>query len=103
VFMHYDAVVATDGTSAVTWLQAADVIVGQHRTRRLGRRWIASIHRSYPGCVVAVARHRRGRWCLVGLPSRTIAIRGDRFDAAAAVRAGHVGYVLWLVRQGVQP
>jgi hypothetical protein len=61
-----DAVVAVEGLSSREWLQAADVIVGRHRTRRAARRWATATRRRYPGCVLTVSRHRRGRWFVVG-------------------------------------
>jgi hypothetical protein len=91
----HDAVVGVEGASTRAWLQSADIVVGQHRTRRQARRWISSIHRRYPECVLAVARQRRGRWCLVGLPARNIMVTGGTFDAVAAEQVGRVIYQLW--------
>jgi hypothetical protein len=95
----HDAIVGVEGVSGDAWLQAADVIVGEHRTRRAARRWIASIQLRYPGCLFAVARHRRGRWCLVGLPARNIVLRGGRFDLATAEQFGRIIYHLWAARR----
>jgi hypothetical protein len=95
-----DAVVAVDGASARAWLQAADVIVGQHRTRHGARRWVASVRRRYPGCVVAVTRQRRGGWCLVGLPGRVFVVRGGGFDAAMTARIGRAAYHVWSTGKG---
>ena len=93
-----DVVVAIEGASDRAWLQAADVIVGQHRTRRAARRWVGSVHRRYPGCVVAVTRQARNRWCLVGLPAHTFLVRGGRMDAAMAVQVGRAAYQVWAER-----
>jgi hypothetical protein len=93
-----DAVVAVDGRSSGSSLAAADIVVGEHRTRRQACRWITSVYRRYPGCLLAVARHRRGRWCLIGLPARNILVRGGRFDLAAAEQVGRVIYHLWEAR-----
>ena len=94
-----EAVVGVEGSSTHAWLLASDVIVGQHRTRRQAHRWIASIHRRYPDCLLAVARHRGGRWCLLGLPARTLIVRGGRFDMTTAEQVGRVFYYLWLTRK----
>ncbi len=85
-------VVGTEGASTRAWLQAADVIVGRCRSLRRARRWLAETHRRYPGCVVAVARHPRGRWHLLGSRTRTVLLRGP-LDADTAAR---LGYQLWL-------
>jgi hypothetical protein len=95
----HDAIVGVEGTSSHAWLQAADIVVGEHRTRREAQRWIASIHQRYPGCVLAVARQRRGRWCLVGVPARNIVVRGGRFDLATAEQVGRIIYHLWAARR----
>jgi hypothetical protein len=95
----HEAIVGVEDTSPQAWLGAADVLVGQHRTRREARRWITSTLKRYPGCLVAVARHRRGRWCLVGLPARNIMMRGGRFDLVVAEQLGRVIYYLWSTRR----
>jgi hypothetical protein len=87
----FDAVIGIEGENTRAYLQASDVIVGKHRSVRRARRWLAEIHRSYPGCVVAVARHSRGRWHLLGLRAHTVVVRG-RLDTATAAR---LGYYLW--------
>lgn len=92
-------VVAVDGVSPRTWLMVADIIIGEHRTRRQARVWIAAVQRSYPGCLLSVARHRRGRWLLMGLPARNIEMRGGRFDLVDAEQLGRVVYHLWSARQ----
>jgi len=96
---HHEAVIAVDGVSPPGWLRAADIVVGEHSTRRQARRWIAMVYRRYPHCVVAAASHRRGRWCVVGLPARNIVLRGGRFDLADAEQLGRVVYHLWLARR----
>jgi hypothetical protein len=93
-----EVVVAIEGASERAWLQAADVIVGQHRTRWAARRWVDSVRGRYPGCVVAVTRQRRNRWCLVGLPARTFVVRGGRMDAATTVQVGRAAYRVWVER-----
>ncbi len=60
-------VVAVDGLSTREWLQAADVIVGRHRTHRAARCWATATRRHYPGCVLAVSLHLRGRWMVIGV------------------------------------
>lgn len=67
-------VVAVDGLSPREWMQAADVVVAQHRSRRSARRWAEAIQRSYPGCTLAISRHRSGRWCLVADPDGRIVV-----------------------------
>jgi hypothetical protein len=92
-----EAVVAVDGVSSPAWLRVADVVISEHRTRRQARRWIADVYRRYPDCLLAVARQRRGRWCLVGLPARNILMCG-RFDLADAEQLGRMVYHLWVDR-----
>lgn len=96
--MEETVIVAIEDVSDRGWLQAADVIVGCHRTRWAGRRWIAMIHERYPGCVVAVTRQRRGRWCLIGLHGCTFVVRGEPVDAALAVEVGRAAYRVWITR-----
>jgi hypothetical protein len=95
---HREAVVAVDGVSPRAWLRAADIVLGEHRTRRQARRWIAEIYRRYPDCLLAVARQRRGRWCVVGFPARDITLSGARFDLADAEQLGRMVYHLWSER-----
>ena len=92
---HREAVVAVDGVSSPAWLRTADVVISEHRTRRQARRWIGDVYRRFPDCVLAVARQRRGRWCLVGLPARDILMYGGRFDLADAEQLGRMVYRLW--------
>jgi hypothetical protein len=94
-----EALVGVEGMSSDSLLAVADIVVGEHRTRWQARRWISSVQRRYPGCLLAVARQRRGRWCLVGLPARNIMVRGGRFDMAAAEQVGRVIYYLWLAQR----
>jgi hypothetical protein len=93
-----EAVVGVEGESAPAWLQAADIVIGQHRSRRQAVRWIAAAHRRYPRCVLVVARQRRGRWCIVGLPARNILMRGGTFDNEDAEQLGRMVYRLWVER-----
>jgi hypothetical protein len=93
-----EAIVAVEGTSPAAWLEVADIMVAQHRTRRQARRWIASVQREYPGCLLAVVRQSSGRWCMVGFPARTILMRGGRFDLAVAEQIGRVIYHLLSLR-----
>ena len=96
---YHEAIIGTEGDATSAWLRSADVIIGRHRSRRQARRWISSIHRRYPHCVLAVARHHRGRWCLVGLPARTVVMRGGQFDAATSEQVGRIIYHLWVLRR----
>jgi hypothetical protein len=96
---HREVIVAVEGTSDPAWLRTADIVVGQHRTRREARRWLASVDTRYPGCLLGVSRQRHGRWCLVGLPARAILVRGGRFDLATAEQLGRVIYYLWAARR----
>jgi len=93
------ATVGVEGVSAGPWLRVADIVVGEHRTQRQARQWISSVQRQYPACVLAVARQRRGRWCLVGLPARNILVCGGRFDLADAEQIGRGIYCLWDLRR----
>lgn len=81
------------------WLQAADILLARHRTRRLARRWIRVARRCYPGCAVFVSRQRGGRWCLVGLPDgvSVLLARGRRWTPADAARIGRISYESWLL------
>ncbi|MFL6118249.1 hypothetical protein [Actinophytocola sp.] len=97
--LHREAVVAVDGVSPPAGLRTADIVLGEHRTRRQACRWIAAVCRRYPDCLVAVARHRRGRWCVIGLPARNIVLRGGHFELADAEQLGRVIYRLWLERR----
>lgn len=94
-----EAVVGEEGASSQAWLHVADVVVGQHRTRRQARRWIATVQRKYPHCLFAISRQRRGRWCMVGIPARTILMRGGRFDLATVEQLGRIAYRLWSLRR----
>lgn len=78
-------VVAVDGRSSREWMQAADIVVGQHRSRRSARRWASEIRYRYPGCTLAVSCHRSGRWWLVGDPEERITV--------ATVHSSHVSRV----------
>jgi hypothetical protein len=96
---HHEAVVAVEGASPPVWLSVADIIVGEHRTRRQARAWIASVQSRYPGCLLAVARQRRGRWLLMGFPARNVLMLGGRFELADAEQFGRVVYRLWSTRR----
>lgn len=61
-----DSVVAVAGHSERRWLQSADIVIGDCWTVRSARRWLVTTLDRYPGCTIAVARHRRRRWLLVG-------------------------------------
>jgi hypothetical protein len=98
----YEAVVGVEGASTRAWLMASDVIIAHHRTQHQARRWISSVHHQYPTCLLAVARHRRGRWCLLGLPARTLVVRGGYFDTVTAEQIGRVFYQLWMARKRAQ-
>ncbi|WP_158885529.1 hypothetical protein [Amycolatopsis anabasis] len=92
--------VAVDGTGARSAVQCADVVLGEVRTRAEGGRWLDAVFTRYPGCLVAAARHRRGRWCLLavrdGAPVLvTPGARGRLFrhTVAALARGVHDGLV----------
>lgn len=86
-------VVAVDGAGR-EWLQAADVILGTHRSRRRAARWLRRTRARYPGCVVTVAGHTGGRWCLVGLPDRTVIVCGRDLAQVLPV-VGTAAVVAW--------
>ena len=100
VVVSVDVTVADARTSERAWLQAADVIVGRHRTRRGARRWVTSIRRQFPGCVVAVSRSRHGRWLVLGWPGPTTLVQGGPFDAAESAEVGRLVYQLWVSDRG---
>jgi hypothetical protein len=87
-----DVVMAVDGGRR-EWLQAADIIVANHRWRGQASRWSRRTRDQYPGCVIAVAAHTGGRWCLIRLPDRVVLIRGRRLPVAAVA---HAAYAVWL-------
>jgi hypothetical protein len=59
-----DAFVATVGDPRHR-VQCADILLSDQPSRRAALRWISSMWTDYPGCVVAAARHRQGRWCFI--------------------------------------
>jgi hypothetical protein len=75
------------------WLQAADIIVATHRWRGRASRWSRRTRDQYPGCVMAVATHPGGRWCLIRLPDRVVLVRGRGLPVAAVAQAA---YAVWL-------
>jgi hypothetical protein len=84
------------------WLQAADIILSSHRWRWRASRWLRRTYDLYPGCLVAVAGHTGGRWCLIRLPDRTVLVRGRNLAHAVAVIGG-AAYTQWLsCRRGDQ-
>lgn len=93
-----DAVVASAAVDDREWLQAADIVLARHRTLRCARRWLGSARRHYPGATVVMSRHRRGRWCLVGLPHGiSVLFAGPRrWRPAEAERIGRISYQTWL-------
>jgi hypothetical protein len=90
-----DVIVVDARTAGRAWLQAADVIVGEHRDRRRACAWVVSIRRRFPGCAVAVAWSRQGRWLVVGWHGTTIRLRGGPFDGARAAEIGGLVHQLW--------
>lgn len=97
----WDANVATVGQGSRGDLQCADILVADQRSRRSARRWIHTVWLDYPGCVVAVARQHRGRWCVVAVRGQEILVvrapRGSTVDSAVAeslARAWYAGRVI---------
>lgn len=96
-----EPVVAVDGLSPREWLQAADVVVAQHRSRRSARRWANAIRHRYPGCTLAISRHRSGRWWLLVCPDGRIVltvVHNGRLPSAEA--SGRAGFHLWAACRG---
>lgn len=87
-------IVAVEGARR-EWLQAADIIVAHHRWRWRASRWARRAHSQYPGCVVVMAVHTGGRWCLIRLPDHAVLVRGRSLTHAVAAIA-HAAYVVWL-------
>lgn len=76
------------------WLQAADVIVVRRRWRWRVSRHLRRTRDLYPGCVVVVARHTGGRWCVVLLPDRAVLVRGQGVtEALPAIVGAAYSYV----------
>lgn len=96
-------VVAVDRLSARAWMQAADVVIGHHRSARSARRWMNTIHDRYPGCTLAISRHPSGRWCLVGVAGfrgRFATVRSTHSARLpAAEELGRVVFQAWVLWQ----
>ncbi|MGB3438296.1 MAG: hypothetical protein WBA97_06040 [Actinophytocola sp.] len=95
-----DVVVVDVRTGDRARLQAADVIIGQRRSRRGARRWVESIRRQFPGCVVAVSWSRRGRWMVLGWPGPAIHLPVGSSGEAHAAEVGRLVYQLWICGVG---
>jgi hypothetical protein len=91
-------VVAVDGHDGRAWVQAADVVVGRHRSRRRARRWVRRVRHRYPGCTVAVGRHPAGRWCVIGVPGLVLVAAGPGLprSAAGVAALGRAVFAAWL-------
>lgn len=91
-------VIATE-TDPTEWVQAADVLAGQHRSRRRARRWAATARHRYPGCTVAVSRAASGRWIVLALPGTTVTVHTDsRGVGLSTSELGRIAYRVWLLR-----
>jgi hypothetical protein len=77
-------VVAVAGHDDEAWVQAADVVVARHRSRRAARRWVRHVRLRYPGCSVAISAHRGGRWCVVGVHELVVVTTGHAVPRSAA-------------------
>lgn len=75
-----DALIATDGASARSRVQSADIMLGELREGEQGGiPWLNGIFAGYPGCMVAVARHDEGQWCVLAARDGTVVLaRADR-------------------------
>ena len=93
-------VVVVDGLSPREWMQAADVVVGQHRSRRRARRWANAIRHTYPGCTLAISRHRSGRWWLVAAPQGRVVFATVDGHLPPAEALGHLGFDMWVRYRG---
>jgi hypothetical protein len=91
-------VVAVAGRDDEARVQAADVVVARHLSRRAARRWVRQVRLRYPGCSVAVGAHRRGRWCVVGVHGLVVVTTGQAVPRSAAGVAafGRAVFVAWL-------
>jgi hypothetical protein len=91
-------VVAVEGQDDPAWVQAADVVVAPHRSRRRARRWIHRVRRRYPGCTVAVGWQRAGRWCVLGVPGLVVVAAGAGLPRSAddVAAFGRAVFAAWL-------
>jgi hypothetical protein len=95
-------VVAVDGKARREWLQAADVVVGRHRSRRSARRWVAGVWRRFPGCTVALSWHPSARRCVVGFRDHpyVVSVSGcHATDDSSAGRLGRIAFTAWVRRR----
>jgi hypothetical protein len=96
-------VVAVDGRSSRAWMQAADVVVRQHRSRWAARRWANAIRSRYPGCTLAVSRHQTGLWWLVGDADVDIVITtvhsSHGRDLPSVEVVGRIAFHVWVLWQ----
>jgi hypothetical protein len=100
-----DVVVAIDGWSAKSRMQSADVILGDARTPADGQRWIVRTSATYPGYLVAGARHERGQWCLLAVRGLgTVLIRTDQepLDSDVASLLARTCYLSVVVGRSTQ-
>jgi hypothetical protein len=77
-------------------MQSADVILGDARTRTDGQRWIARTAATYPGHLVAGARHEQGQWCLLavrGLGTVLIRTGRERLDGGVVCLLARACYL----------
>lgn len=92
-----EPVVAVAGDDEA-WVQAADVVVARHRSRRAARRWVRHVRLRYPGCSVVVGAHRGGRWCVVGVRGLDAVAAGQAVPRSTAGVAafGRAVFAAWL-------
>jgi len=96
-----EPVVAVEGHDEAAWVQAADVVVARHRSRRRARRWVRRVRHRYPGCTVAVGWDRSGRWCVLGVHDLVVVAAGrhglprSAADVAAFGRAVFAAWLYW--------
>ena len=91
-----DACVAIIGQGARNWRQCADILLCEVRSRRAARHAVSAVWSGYPGCMVAVALHYRGRWCVVATRGQGAllvrALRRSIVDSANAELVARVQY-----------
>jgi hypothetical protein len=61
-----ETLVIVDDRTARCRLQTADILVADVADQTAAERWVTTTLTAYPGCLLAVARARDGKWCLCG-------------------------------------
>jgi hypothetical protein len=63
--VHESEPLMVDAAQDRGWVQSADVIMQDHVSVRAAAAWACDVLDTYPGCVLAAARHVEGCWLLL--------------------------------------